>query len=113
VIDRRTDGGDDAFTDARDDRGFARAADVAVEVAAHRDARLDVELNAVLRDALERRRFDDFRRDRGLQRFEHVAPGEVDRGGALPFQRNLRALCGDHRQGDVLDVTAESTCDCS
>ena len=44
--------------------------------------------------------------DRGLQRFEHVAAGQVDRGGALPLERNLRALRGDHRQRHVLDVTA-------
>ena len=106
VIDGGADRRHDALADARDDRRLARAADVAVEVAAHRDARLDVQLNAVLRDALEDRRLDDLRIDRRLQRFEHVAPGEIDRGRALPFERNLRALRGDHRERDVVDVAA-------
>ena len=106
MIDRRADRGNDAFADARDDRLFAGAADVAIEVAAHRDTRLDVELNAVLRDALERRRLDDLGSDRGLERFDDVAPGQIDRRGALPVQRNLRALCGDHRERHVLYVAA-------
>ena len=106
VVDGRADGRDDAFADARDDRRFARAADVAVEIAAHGDPRFDVELNAVLRDALEDRRLDHLRVHRRLQRFEHVAAGQIDRRGALPFQRNLRALRGDHGEHDVLDVAA-------
>ena len=44
--------------------------------------------------------------NRGLQRFEHVAAGQVDRRRALPLQRNLRALRGDHRQRDIFDVAA-------
>ena len=106
MIDRRTDRRNDAFTDARDDRRFARAADIAFEVAAHGDTRFDVELNAVLRDALKDRCFDHPRVDRRLQRFEHVAAGQIDRGRALPLQRNLGALRGDHGQRDVLDVAA-------
>ena len=106
VIDGRADGADDAFADARDDRRLARTADIAVEVRAHGDPRFDVELDAVLRDALEDRRLDHLRVDRGLQRFEDVAAGEVDRGGALPLERNLRALRGDHRQHDLVDVAA-------
>jgi hypothetical protein len=90
----------------RDDRRLAGAADVAVEVGAHRDPRFDVELDAVLSDALEQRRLDDLGVHRGLQRFEHVAAREVDRRRALPLQRNLRALRRDHRQRHLVDVAA-------
>ena len=44
--------------------------------------------------------------DRGLQRLDHVAAGQVDGRGALPVQRNLRALRGDHRERHLLDVAA-------
>ena len=47
-----TDGGDDAFADARDDGFLGRASDEPVEVRADGDARLDLELDAVLGDAV-------------------------------------------------------------
>ena len=106
VIDRRADRGNDAFADTRNDRLFACAADVAIEVASHRDTRFDVELNAVLGDALERRRLDDLRSDRGLERFDDVAPRKIDRCGTLPVERNLRALGGDHGERHVLHVAS-------
>ena len=102
----RADCRDDAFADARHDRRLARTSHVAVEIAAHRDARLDVQLNAVLRHALEDRRFDDLRIYRRLQCLQHVAAREIDRGRALPNERNLGALRGDHRQRNVLNVAA-------
>ncbi len=106
MIERRADRGNNAFTDARHDSRFARAADVTVEIASHGNPGFDVELNAVLRNALEDRRFDDFGVHRRLQRLKHVAAGQVDCGRALPFQRNLRALRRDHREHAVFDVAA-------
>ncbi len=50
----RADGIDDALADARDDRLVGRTADQAVEVGPDGHLRLDLELNAVLGDAVDR-----------------------------------------------------------
>ena len=49
----RTDGGDDAFADARDDGFLGGAADEAIEIGAHGDAGLGFDDDAVLGDAVD------------------------------------------------------------
>ena len=49
----RADGVDDALADPGDDRLVGGAADQAVEVGAHGDLGLDLELDAVLGDAVD------------------------------------------------------------
>ena len=51
----RADRADDAFADAGDDRLFGRTADQLIQVGPHGDPRLDLQLNAVLGDGVERR----------------------------------------------------------
>ena len=99
-------GPDDSLSHACDDRRLTRAAHVSIEVRAHGDARLHVELDAVLRDALKDRRLDDPWSDRRLERFEHVTPRQVDGRRPLPLQRNLRTLGRDHGQRHLLDAAA-------
>src|ERR1700736_4127193 len=101
-----TDGRDDAFTDAGDNRGLAGAADITVDGSAHRDAGFDVELNAVFRDALKYGRFDDLGIDRHLHRFLRVPAGKVHSAGTLPLQWNLCALRRDECQRDVVYMAA-------
>src|SRR5574344_3004909 len=100
------DGGHDAFADAGDDRFFPCAADELLNACAHRDAGDRVKLNTVEGDCAYARRFNDFRVHGHLHRFEHVAPGEVDRRRLLEVELDVRLVRGDERLDHAEDVTA-------
>ena len=109
----RADRVDDALADAGDDRLVGGAADQAVEVGADGHLGFDLELNAVLGDAVDRlaaRRGvgagDDLGIDAGLHGLEHVAAGQVDGGGSLVRQRDIGAVGGDQGPHHVGHVAA-------
>ena len=103
---RRADRRHDALADARDDRRLARAAHEPVDIRAHRHARLDLELDAVLCDRRDDRCLDDLRIDAHLHRLQDVAPREVDGRAALERQRDLRAVRRDQRVDHLVDIAA-------
>ena len=113
VVLRRADGGDDALADPGDDGLFGGAADEAIEIGAHRDPRLHLELDAVAGDAVDgiprhlpRGYVDDLRVDRGADRLLHVAPGQVDRAGAVVVEHDVGLVRRDERLHHARDVAA-------
>jgi hypothetical protein len=105
-VGRRTDGGDDALTDAGEDRLLARAADEPVDVRAHGHAGERLQFDPVLGDARDHRGLDDLGVHRHANGFQRVTPGKVDGRGLLEGQGDLRAVGGDQRLHHPLDVPA-------
>ena len=102
----RADGGDDALADARQHRLLARAADELLDVGPHRHARERLHLDAVLGDPGDVGRLDDFGVDRHLHGFQHIAPGQVNRGGPLEGQGDLRPVRADQRLHHPVHIAA-------
>ena len=113
----RADGADDAFADARDDRFLGGAADEAIEIRAHRDARLTLtpmpslatpSMVVAPMDGIGR--IDDFRIDAGADGFEDglagAFGGEVDGAGAIEVERDAGFVRGDEGEDDVADIAA-------
>ena len=94
VIFGTADGGDDTFADAGDNRGFTGAADEPVDIRADGNAGFDFEFDTVFSDGGNYRRLDNFRVDAHLNCFKNVAPCQIDSGGTLERQNDLRALAG-------------------
>ena len=103
---RRADGAHHAFADARDDRLLAGTADQPVDVGANRHARDRDQLDSVFGDRGDLRRLDDFRNDRHLDRFENIAAGQIDGGGALERQRDVGLIRRDHGVDQPDDIAA-------
>src|SRR5205814_1210455 len=109
----RANGVDDAFADPRDDRLVGRAAHQPVEIRPDRDLRLDLQLDAILGDAVDRLSpgagvgaGDDLGIDAGLHGLEHVAAGQVDGRGPLVRQRDIGAVGGDQGADHIGYVAA-------
>ena len=103
---RRADGRDDALADARNNRLLARAADQPLDVRAHRHARLGAQLDAVLRNRGDDRRFNDLRVDAHLHRLQNVAPCQVDGAGLRKIELDVRAARGNQRCNHAVEVAA-------
>ena len=82
-------------------------------IGADRHARPRLEPNSVAGDGIQGPgrslrigAVDDFRIDAGADRFEHVAPRQVDRLGRLPVEIDVGPMGGDQRPDDVRHVSA-------
>ena len=109
----RAQGADDALADAGDDRLFGRPADQLLQVGPDRDAGLDLHLDAVFGDAVERSRpllargaIDHLGIDAGLHGLQHVAAGQVDGRGQLEVEFELGLAGGDQRPDHQRHVAA-------
>ena len=109
----RANRADDALADAGDDRLFGGPADELPQVGADGDAGLDLQLDAVLRDAVERfaaeaarGAVDDLGVDARLHGLEHVAAGQVDGGRQLEIEIELRLAGGNQRADHQRHVAA-------
>ena len=109
----RADRIDDSFTHPGDDRFVGRPADQPVEVGPHRHFRLDLELNPVLGDPIDRVATrarigagDHLGIDARLHGLKHVAAGQVDGCGPLVRERNIGPVGGDQRSHHVGHVAA-------
>ena len=109
----RADRVDDALADAGDDRLVGGPADQPVDVGPDGHLGLHLELDAVLGDAVDRLpalgrvgAVDDLGIDARLHGLEHVAAGQVDRGGPLVRQRDVGPVGGDQGADDVGHVAA-------
>ena len=110
-----TNGGDNAFADAGDDRLFLGATDETIEVSTNGHARLYFYLNAILGDRIDGgatarriRHIDNLRadgsEDRLKDRFIRSAGGDIDGTGTIPIKVKAGFLRGDeclHRLHDV------------
>ena len=95
----RADRADDALAHAGDDRLFGGPADQLSQVGPHRHPGLDLQLDAVLRHAVERLpaaaaagAVDHLGIDAGLHGLQHVAAGQVDGRGQLEVRSSLALL---------------------
>jgi hypothetical protein len=102
----RADARHRALADAGDDGLLTGTTDEAVDVGPHGDPGDGHHLDAVLGDRRDARRVDHLRVDAHLHGFEHVATGEVDRGGPLPRQFDVGAVGRDEGVDHPLDVAA-------
>jgi len=97
---------------AGDDGFFGRSADQLFEVRADGNARPGTELNAVAADGAQRSfgiglrigAVDDLGIDARPDGIEHVAAGQVDRGGAVEVQIDVGPMGGNDRMHDLHHV---------
>ena len=102
---RRTYRGNDAFPDAGDYSRFPGAANQPFNVGAHGNPRFNPQFNTVFRHRTNDRRFNDFRVNAHLYRFQHVAAGQIN--GAGPFKGKVNGCPMRCNQGvdDPVHVT--------
>ena len=94
---RRADGGNYALADARDDRLLPSTANQPVDIGAHRHPAQGLDLDAVFGDRRDQWGVDHFGIDAQLDRFEHIATGQVDRRSPLEAQIDIGLVGRDQR----------------
>ena len=102
----RTHRCNNAFANARDDRFFSRTTNQAVDVRTDRYARFCTQLNAILCNRRDYRRFNHFGVHAHLHGIKHVTPGKIDCAGTLKVQRDACTLRSDERVYNAVYIAA-------
>jgi hypothetical protein len=77
-----------------------------VDIGADGHTRDRDELDTVFGNRGNLRRLDDLRNNRHLDRFENIAAGQIDGGGALEWQRDVGLIRRDHGVDQSDDIAA-------
>jgi hypothetical protein len=107
----RTDGAHDTLTNPRQDGLLARAAHQPIDVSPHRNPSQREELNTVLGHGGHLGCGDHLGVYADLDRFKHVAPGQVDRRRLLESERDLGFVSGNERVHHPLHIAAGEVMD--
>ena len=101
-----TDRRHNAFAHAGDHGIFASATHQLLDAGAHGNAGHGMQLNTVESHGGNLRRFNHLRVHGHLHGLEHVTAGEVDSGGFLEIELDVRLVRGDERLDYAEHVTA-------
>ena len=101
-----TDGADDTFTYAGEDRIFSGTSDELLDICAHRHTGFCDQLDTVFRHSRYRRGIDDPRVDTHLHGFEHITTREVNGRSHLERQGYTGLGSRYQRMHHALDMTA-------
>ena len=106
MADGRTDGGNNAFADAGNDRFFTCTADKTVDIDANGDFCLCAELNAVLCNCGDNGCFDNFGTDAHLNCGQNIPARKVNCACLFKIKCDARTLGGDERIHNAVNIAA-------